>query len=137
MQNTVKIFTDGGSRGNPGPAGIGYVIQNSDGQDIETGCKYIGIKTNNEAEYMALILALTQAKKMQVETVNIFADSELMIKQLKKEYKVKQEHLKKLLEQAESIVKTFSGITYTHIKRELNKQADLLVNQALDNNKNS
>lgn len=64
-------------------------------------------------------------------------DSELMIKQLKKEYKVKQEHLKKLLEQAESIVKTFSGITYTHIKRELNKQADLLVNQALDNNKNS
>ncbi|MDA1337906.1 MAG: ribonuclease HI family protein [bacterium] len=133
MKNEITIYTDGGSRGNPGPAGIGYVIKDSDGNNLEIGSKFIGTKTNNEAEYLALISALEQAKKLQPEKVNIIADSELMIKQLRKEYKVKQDHLKILLEQVETLSQNFSKITYSHVKRELNKEADLLVNQALDN----
>ncbi len=133
MQNEVIIFTDGGSRGNPGKAGIGYLIQDLNGLNLETGSKYIGIKTNNEAEYLALIEALSQAIKLEAKNIKVFADSELMIKQLKKEYKVKQEHLKKLFDEVEKLTKNFKNVTYTHIKREFNKEADLLVNQALDN----
>jgi len=133
MKNSITIYTDGGSRGNPGPAGIGYVIKDSDGNNLELGSKFIGTKTNNEAEYLALISALEQAKKITSEQVNIIADSELMIKQLRKEYKVKQNHLKILLEQVETLSQNFSKITYSHVKRELNIEADLLVNQALDN----
>ena len=135
MKNSITIYTDGGSRGNPGPAGIGYVIKDSDGNNLELGSKFIGTKTNNEAEYLALISALEQAKKITSEQVNIIADSELMIKQLRKEYKVKQNHLKILLEQVETLSQNFSKITYSHVKRELNKEADLLVNQALNNHK--
>ena len=135
MKNSITIYTDGGSRGNPGPAGIGYVIKDSDGNNLELGSKFIGTKTNNEAEYLALISALEQAKKITSEQVNIIADSELMIKQLRKEYKVKQDHLKILLEQVETLSQNFSKITYSHVKRELNKEADLLVNQALNNHK--
>ena len=133
MKNSITIYTDGGSRGNPGPAGIGYVIKDSEGNNLELGSKFIGTKTNNEAEYLALISALEQAKKITSEQVNIIADSELMIKQLRKEYKVKQNHLKILLEQVETLSQNFSKITYSHVKRELNIEADLLVNQALDN----
>jgi len=133
MKNSITIYTDGGSRGNPGLAGIGYVIKDSDGNNLELGSKFIGTKTNNEAEYLALISALEQAKKITSEQVNIIADSELMIKQLRKEYKVKQNHLKILLEQVETLSQNFSKITYSHVKRELNIEADLLVNQALDN----
>lgn len=133
MQNEFTIFTDGGSRGNPGNAGIGYLIQDSNGKTIETGSKYIGIKTNNEAEYLALIEALSQAVKLEAKSVKVFADSQLMIKQLKKEYKVKQEHLKLLLNKVEILTSKLNKVTYTHVKREFNKEADLLVNQALDN----
>jgi len=135
MKNGITIYTDGGSRGNPGPAGIGYVIKDSEGNNLELGSKFIGTKTNNEAEYLALISALEQAKKITSEQINIIADSELMIKQLRKEYKVKQDHLKILLEQVETLSQNFSKITYSHVKRELNKEADLLVNQALNNHK--
>jgi len=137
MNKELTIYTDGGSRGNPGPAAIGYVIQENNGQEVETGSKFIGIKTNNEAEYMALISALKQAIKLKANTVNVYADSELIIKQLKKEYRVKQPHLKILLETVEKLTVKLNKVTFTHIKREFNKEADLLVNQALDNHNNN
>jgi len=137
MNKELTIYTDGGSRGNPGPAAIGYVIQDNNGQTIETGSKFIGTKTNNEAEYMALISALKQASKLNADTVNVFADSELIIKQVKKEYRVRQPHLQLLLNKVENLIKNFNKVTFTHIKRKFNKEADSLVNQTLDNHKES
>jgi len=132
MKNTFTLHTDGGSRGNPGPSGIGYVITDQTEKEIASGSEYIGSKTNNEAEYIALIKGLEQALKLDIKTLNIVADSELMIKQLNKQYKVKQDHLKLLFEQVVVLASKFEQISYSHVKREFNTKADALVNLALD-----
>lgn len=131
MAKLVTIFSDGASRGNPGDASIGVVLE-EEGREVSTISKTLGIATNNEAEYQALIAGLEEAANLGYEEVAAFADSELMIKQLNGEYKVKSENVKPLFKQAKELEKKFKSINYTHIKREKNKKADKLANLALD-----
>lgn len=127
------IFTDGGARGNPGPAGIGVAIFDESGKNLlATHKKYIGETTNNVAEYSAVILALEEAKKMETEEIDFFLDSELVVKQLNGEYKVKNEDLGKLFVKIYNLRQQFKKITFHHVMREKNKLADRLVNEAID-----
>ena len=127
-----KIFTDGAARGNPGPAGAGWIVFNSAHAVISEGKKYLGEATNNQAEYQALLLALEEAKKNGATTVSVFCDSELMVKQLRGEYKVKNEGLKTLFQKAVVALGAFGSYTMTHVVREKNKGADRLANEAID-----
>ena len=125
------IFTDGGARGNPGPAGIGIVIKENDKNIKEYG-KYIGETTNNQAEYKALISALETAREMGAEEVQVFMDSELIVKQIKGEYKVKHPGLAPLFLKLYNLKVGFKKFSVTHVRREKNKEADALVNKAID-----
>jgi len=127
-----ELFTDGGARGNPGPAGIGGVIK-KDNSSIFEFKKYIGETTNNVAEYAALLVGIKKAHELKIKRLNCFSDSELIVKQLEGKYKVKNANLKKYYNEIKSLETIFENITYTHIKREFNKEADALVNSALDN----
>lgn len=133
------IHTDGGSRGNPGPAGIGMVIKQGE-KLIKEGGKTIGEATNNIAEYSAVVFALevlikTLGTKAKLAEVLIKADSELIVRQLKGEYKVKDANLQKEFIKVYNLKQKFSKIDFTHIPREQNKRADELVNEALDKEK--
>lgn len=129
-------FTDGGSRNNPGPAACGVVIQNHNFEIIFTLAKFIGIATNNQAEYTALILALQEAQKILAsethKEITCYLDSELIVKQLNHEYKVKDVKMQKLFLKVHNLATTFTKIEFIHIRRENNKLADKLVNEALD-----
>ncbi len=129
---TARLFIDGGARGNPGPAAIGLVMENEDGDAIWTHAETIGDATNNVAEYSALIRGLTEAKRLVVERLEIFSDAELIVKQLTGEYKVKNALLKPLHAQAVSLRRALAFCRVSHIPRAKNKIADALVNQALD-----
>ena len=129
----AKLFTDGGARGNPGPAAIGGVLFVAD-KKIASFSKFLGEDTNNKAEYMALLAGLQLAKKHKVEEVTCFLDSELVVKQLNQEYKVKDKDLAKLFVKIWNLVQDFKKVTFAHVRREQNKQADALVNKALDAN---
>lgn len=131
---TFRLYTDGGARGNPGPGGIGVVIENAKGEIVYESAKYVGRCTNNEAEYMGVLAGLENALERKMVELEVFLDSELVIKQLRGEYKVKNTRLKEFYLKAKSLEKCFKKITYTHIKREKNKKADALVNEALDQN---
>ena len=113
-------------------SGIGAVIKDIKGNVIKKISKFIGIATNNSAEYQALILALETAKKLGAEEISLYADSELLVKQIKGEYKIKSEGLKPLYHKAVNILKDFKSYGIMHIKREKNKEADELANQAID-----
>ena len=126
----IRLFVDGGARGNPGHAGIGVVIK-SDGKNLSELKEYIGEKTNNEAEYMALIHGLNQAA-MHGKKIIVFSDSELMVNQINGDYKVKQTHLKSLIEKVKLERQKFSSFEISHIPREENKEADKLANEAID-----
>lgn len=132
----VIIYTDGGARGNPGPAAIGGVIVKG-GQTVEEFSHFIGEKTNNQAEYAALLAGLERAAKHTDVDVKAVLDSELVVKQLQGEYKVKSPELKKLVPQVRHLEERFKSVTYEHTRREGNLRADELVNQALDNEKSS
>lgn len=127
------IHSDGGARGNPGPAAIGAVIADVNGKVVETVSKTIGETTNNQAEYQAILAGLEVAKKLGAEEVDCFLDSELVVKQLRHEYKVKNKELAPLFVKVHNLSLQFKKISFTHIRRELNKEADKLVNEALDN----
>ncbi len=133
----LVIFTDGGSRGNPGPAGIGGVIKNKEGQKIEFA-EFLGKKTNNEAEYQALIFALKLAKKKlgktkaKQTTIDCFADSELMVKQLNHQYKLKNEQIQQFFIELWNLMLDFKEVHFFHVPREENKEADKLANEAMD-----
>lgn len=129
---TFTIFSDGGARGNPGPAAIGAVISSEDGKVLEEISKTIGETTNNQAEYQAIIAGLEAAEKLGAEAVECFLDSELVVKQLKHEYKVKNKELAPLFVKVHNLSLKFKKISYTHVPRERNKEADRLVNEALD-----
>lgn len=129
--NKLQIYTDGGARGNPGPAGIGAVIW-SGNELVGRHKKYIGEATNNQAEYKAVILALEEAKKLEPNELEFFLDSELVVKQLNREYKVKDKDLAPLFVQVWNLSMSFKKATFTHIPREKNKEADKLVNEAID-----
>lgn len=137
MGTNLIIYTDGGARGNPGPAGIGVVIADEFGNIISRHKKYIGEATNNMAEYKALILALSEASKIlnfQSEILNlqINMDSELVVRQMQGKYKIKDLRLKMLAAEVLKLRNRFSLVNFFHIPREQNKEADKLVNEAID-----
>lgn len=126
------IHSDGGSRNNPGEAAIGVVIADEQGQTIETISRRLGIATNNQAEYAGVIAGLERAKELGAEEVECVLDSELVVKQLNREYKVKHKDLAPLFLRMHNLSLQFKKVTYRHVRREENKEADRLVNEALD-----
>jgi len=129
---TYSSLTDGGSRNNPGPAGIGGVLYDDAGKLIDDVSEYIGTATNNEAEYRALIAILNKALQHNVENIHCFLDSELLVKQLNGEYRVKNERMKPLFAEVQALKSRFDSIDFTHVFREKNTEADKRVNAALD-----
>ena len=126
------IFTDGGARGNPGPAGIGCVLLDEPGNVVAEISEYIGETTNNQAEYKALLAGLTKAKELGAEKIEVFLDSELVVKQINREYRVKDKGLAPLFVKVYNLTLGFKKIVFSHIRREKNELADKLVNLALD-----
>ncbi|HEY4708003.1 MAG TPA: ribonuclease HI family protein [Thermodesulfobacteriota bacterium] len=127
-----EIRVDGASRGNPGEAGAGAVIRDPKGNVVRELRKYLGVVTNNVAEYRALVMALSEARSMGIRDVEVFADSELMVKQLTGVYKVKSEDLKPLFEKAAILLKGFRSSKIVHVYREENAAADKLANEAIE-----
>ncbi len=128
----ARLFTDGGARGNPGPAAFGYVLEAEDGTVLAAHGEAIGVATNNVAEYSALVAGLAKAVELQVPEVEVVSDSELMVKQMTGVYKVKNEALRALSLEAARNARAVGTVTYTAVRREHNKLADQLVNDALD-----
>ena len=132
MDETLTLEFDGGSRGNPGPAGIGVVVRAQDGTPLVTLGRFIGTATNNVAEYRALITAMEEAQKVGAKKIVIRGDSELIIKQMKGEYRVKHPDMKVLYEEAQNLIHQFDAATITHNLRHKNELADKLANLAMD-----
>lgn len=128
----LVIRTDGGARGNPGPSGIGVVVEDEHGKVLEEHAKFLGIKTNNQAEYEAAILGLQRAKHLGATSVGVFADSELLVKQASGIYKVKHENMKPLFAELKALMFQIGSVKFTHVRREKNTHADALSNQAMD-----
>jgi ribonuclease HI len=128
----ARLFTDGGARGNPGPAAYGFVLEAEDGTVLAAEGKAIGVATNNVAEYSGLVAGLGKALELHVPDVEVVSDSELMVKQMRGEYRVKNEALRGLFVEASALARNFASIEYRHVKRAHNELADRLVNDALD-----
>ena len=128
----ARLSTDGGARGNPGPAAYGYVLEAGDGTVLDARGEAIGVATNNVAEYRGLLAGLEAALERGVEEVEVVSDSELVVKQMRGEYKVKNETLRDLVDEAQALESRFRRVTYTAVRREHNELADRLVNEALD-----
>jgi len=128
----LSVYVDGGSRGNPGPSGIGVVVLGPKGKRVREFKKYIGITTNNVAEYNAVIYGLQEALMERADEVELCLDSELAAQQLLGEYKVKNAAIRPLFEQALHLASGFKKFHITQIKREQNKEADKLVNKAIN-----
>ncbi len=130
----MKLYlnTDGGARGNPGPAATGVVLTDTKGRPIKTASRYLGNATNNQAEYQALLDGLKLAAKLKATELLVRLDSELIVKQLSGEYRVKDAGLKPLFAQVQKLISKFKRVRFQHIRRELNKKADQLVNLTLD-----
>jgi ribonuclease HI len=129
---TVRIWIDGGSRGNPGPSAIGVLVEDTSGMAVATISRAIGVTTNNVAEYRALLAGLEKAQEIGAAEVEVVSDSELLVKQMRGEYKVKSEGLKPLHAEARQRAAGFPRFTIRHTMREHNAKADGLVNRALD-----
>ncbi len=132
MPRELIVHTDGGSRGNPGPAAAGFTIDDSQGNRLAARAFYLGETTNNVAEYTALIRALEAARQFGAESLSVFCDSELVVRQLGGQYKVKSEQIRPLYEQVMDVKAHFAVCRVRHVRREKNKEADRLVNLALD-----
>lgn len=135
LNESLKIFTDGGARGNPGPAASAFVVKDASNKTVYQNAKVIGNTTNNVAEYTAVEMAMDWLIKNQKENllVNFFLDSQLVVNQLKGIYKIKNKTLQELvLSIKRQEKKLMCGVIYQHIPRENNKEADLLVNKVLD-----
>ncbi len=128
----ARLSTDGGARGNPGPAAYGYVLETEDGTVLAAEGETIGVATNNVAEYSALVAGLEKALELGVGEVEVVSDSELMVKQMRGEYRVKNEALRRLFLEASRLARQVGNVSYTAVRREHNKLADQLVNDALD-----
>jgi len=128
----ARLFTDGGSRGNPGPAAAAYVLEADDGTVLAARGEAIGIATNNVAEYRALVAGLEQARDLGVDGLEVVSDSELLVKQMRGEYKVKNAALRELSARAARLAEELGAVRYTAVPREHNELADRLVNEALD-----
>lgn len=128
----LTIYTDGGARGNPGPAAAGIIIKDEKNKTIASFGRYLGETTNNQAEYQALILGLEEALKIHAQEAKCFLDSELLVKQLNLQYRVRDKGLAPLFLKAWNLAAKFKKISFHHIPREKNKEADKLVNETLD-----
>jgi len=128
----IKIYADGGSRGNPGPSASGYVLLTKDDQIIKQNGIYLGITTNNQAEYKALLFALKDAVELESKIVSVYMDSLLVINQMKQVYKIKNQDLIPIHSEINGLLKNFQRVIFTHVPRELNKLADSEVNKCLD-----
>jgi ribonuclease HI len=128
----ARLFTDGGSRGNPGPAAFAYVLEAEDGTVLAAHGERIGVATNNVAEYSGLVAGLRKAVELQVLEVEVVSDSELLVKQMRGEYRVKNEALRTLSLEAARAARQLGKIEYRHVPRAQNELADRLVNEALD-----
>lgn len=130
----LTIYTDGGARGNPGPAALGVVIKNEKGKTVAAYGEYLGRQTNNYAEYCALISGLKKARALGADEAECILDSELVVKQMQQKYKVREAALQKLFIQAYNAAAQFKKVTFKHIERAKNKEADKWVNETLDKN---
>jgi ribonuclease HI len=128
----VRLFTDGGARGNPGPAAYGYVLEAEDGSILAEHGERIGDATNNVAEYRGLIAGLEKAAELDADEVVVVSDSELIVKQMRGEYRVKNERLRDLHDEARGVAQRLARVEYTNVRREENDRADRLLNEALD-----
>jgi len=128
----ARLSTDGGARGNPGPAAYGYVLEAGDGTVLEARGEAIGVATNNVAEYRALIAGLQRAVELALREVEVVSDSELLVKQMTGEYRVKNAALRELSLEAARLARQLDRVTYRAVRREHNELADRLVNEALD-----
>ncbi|MEI6887254.1 MAG: ribonuclease HI family protein [bacterium] len=130
----VTIYTDGGSRGNPGKGASAFVVENDKNEVIYSKGKFLNICTNNQAEYNGLILGLSYLSKEGIKDVTVRMDSELVIKQVRGEYKVKDENIKGYVARIKELIPMFNVITFNHIPRAMNSKADKIVNEILDQN---
>jgi ribonuclease H / adenosylcobalamin/alpha-ribazole phosphatase len=128
----ARLFTDGGSRGNPGPAAAAYVLEADDGTVLAAHGEAIGVATNNVAEYRALVAGLERARDLGVDELDVVSDSELVVKQMRGEYKVKKPELRELSLRASELARRIGDVRYRAVRREHNELADRLVNDALD-----
>jgi ribonuclease HI len=128
----ARLFTDGGARGNPGPAAAAYVLEAEDGTVLAAHGEAIGVATNNAAEYRALVAGLEQARDLGVDELEVVSDSELVVKQMRGEYKVKKAELRELSLRAGELAREIGAVRYTAVRREQNELADRLVNDVLD-----
>ncbi len=128
----ARLSTDGGARGNPGPAAFAYVLEAEDGTVLAAHGEAIGVATNNVAEYRALVEGLRKAVELAVDDVEVVSDSELLVKQMQGEYRVKNEALRHLSLEAGALARQLGSVRYRAVRREHNELADRLVNEALD-----
>ncbi|HZM63829.1 MAG TPA: reverse transcriptase-like protein [Candidatus Saccharimonadales bacterium] len=128
----AKIFADGGSRGNPGPSASGFVILDMDDRIVVKKGTYLGVTTNNQAEYQAVKMALEEARKLQIQTLHVYLDSLLVVNQMNGIYKIRNRDLWPIHASIKEAVKDFKDVSFTHVPRELNKLADGMVNETLD-----
>jgi len=127
-----RVHTDGAARGNPGPAAIGIVVQDESGRTVFEASRSLGTKTNNEAEYLALIAALEYLRESRIGEADFFLDSELVVKQVQGEYKVREPRLRSLFGRVTMLLNLVPGHTISHVRRADNARADALANEALD-----
>ena len=128
----ARLYTDGGARGNPGPAAYGYVLEADDGTVLDARGETIGVATNNVAEYRALLAGLTKALELGLDELDVISDSELLVKQMNGEYRVKNAALIDLSLEAAQLAREIGRVTYSAVRRTENELADQLVNEALD-----
>jgi probable phosphoglycerate mutase len=128
----ARLYTDGGARGNPGPAAFAYVLEADDGTVLAARGEAIGVATNNVAEYRALVAGLEHAVELAVTELEVVSDSELLVKQMRGEYRVKNEALRELSTEASRLGRKLRSVRYSHVAREHNELADRLVNETLD-----
>lgn len=129
---TVSLYTDGASRGNPGEAGAGIAIVDEQGQELAAIGRYLGQCTNNEAEYRALLYGLARCREFGRGRLKVYLDSELIVKQLRGEYRVKHPNLKPLFHEVQAGLSDFDSWSVSHVRREKNRRADELANRAID-----
>ncbi len=129
---TLRLYTDGAARGNPGPAGLGVVIEDDQGLRLRGLCRYIGTATNNVAEYLALIEGLAAVSEWKPDRVEVFLDSKLVVEQMKGAYRVKNAGLAPLFVRARALMDQLPMVAISHVAREKNKGADALANRAID-----
>jgi ribonuclease HI len=128
----AKLSTDGGARGNPGPAAFGYVLEAEDGTVLDARGEAIGVATNNVAEYRALLAGLAKALELGIEELEVASDSELLVRQMTGVYRIKNAALRELAAEAAALADRLGKVRYTAVRREHNELADQLVNEALD-----